>query len=86
MLSVGAHPSQSHHDCAVCSVFANLFSVTEVNQWSDSNGVAVSTAAYDFVRAGLKCSDVLECKATEASDAATRTAELELATGECVCK
>lgn len=67
-------------------VFANLFSVTEVNQWSDSNGVAVSTAAYDFVRAGLKCSDILECKATESSDAATRTAELELATGECVCK
>jgi hypothetical protein len=67
-------------------VFANLFSVTEVSQWSDSNGVAVSSAAYDFVRSGLKCSDVLECKATDSGDTTSRTAELELATGECVCK
>jgi len=67
-------------------VFANVFVVSEVLQWSSSNGVSVCSAALDFIKSGVNCHDVLKCKGTTSTDTTVRVATLELATGECVCK
>ena len=67
-------------------VFANVFVVSEVSQWSSSNGVAVCPVALDFIRSGLNCNDVLSCRGTSSTDGTARVPILELATGECICK
>lgn len=67
-------------------VMANIFAVGHVEQWSEGGNIPISQIATDFVKSGLTCQDVLDCKGMSKGDSTVRVAQLELATGECVCK